>query len=707
MKKLLMLFSLTFLLNYYAVLNAQTISADLAQKVAYNFYSERYNSYSKHKSKATFSIADFNIQNIVRNEAEKPLYFIVDVAHGGFVIVSADKNAYPVLGYSFDFEFPYPITCPSVKAWMAYYEKQIDNIITDNLEADEATYIAWDELINPQEGITKDIKDVSPLLLTTWDQGSFYNEMCPVDANGAGGHVYAGCVATSMAQVMKYYNYPIQGSGSNSYNSPPYGNQSANFGSTVYRWTEMPLSVTQSNSAVAQLLYHCGVSVDMSYGADGSSASTTTAASALKNNFKYASSASYKSKYLYSTSGWNNLLKGNLDVGRPMIYSGSPSSGAGHAWNCDGYQGTDYFHMNWGWSGYYNGFFYLNALNAGGDDFSYFQGAVVDIYPAQNYPYFCTGTKNLTGIVGTFDDGSGPSNYQNNSNCSWLIEPSITVAKIKLSFDVFGTENNNDVVTVYDGDNTSAPVLGTFSGTTVPSLITSNTGKVLVTFTTNATGTASGWHASYTSTYPNYCSNLTSFTALSDTFSDGSGSNKYNPVTSCRWRIMPPGATSITLSFSEFDLNSGSDVVEIYDVSSGNVLLTSYTGSSIPPTETYNVSKLMLWFKSNTQTPAEGFKASYTSTVSGMENVMDFENLYIYPNPASDFIYLGFNNISAHNMSVVLYNLSGQTVYNETNDLHSNKNSLIIPVNNLSDGVYYLKITTEQSTLNKKIIIQR
>lgn len=706
MKRISTLLILMFIALCHVVGVAQTVTQDKACLAASKFYTERYNALSTHTAKTVFSTHDFKLQHAEKNNRGDVLYYIFDMLKGGYVIVSANENVYPVLGYAFDNEFPYPVMSPAVKGWLQYYENQINNILNDVAGADAANKSAWTELLSAEQTSPKGLKDVVPLLLTTWDQGQFFNEMCPVDANGDAGHVYAGCVATSMAQVMKYYNYPITGSGSNSYNSPPYGTQSANFGTTTYRWNEMPLAVTSSNSAVALLLYHCGVAVDMSYAADGSSASTTTAASALKSNFKYASSASYKSKYTYTTTSWNNLLKGNLDVGRPMIYSGSTQGGAGHAWNCDGYQGSDYFHMNWGWSGYYNGYFYLNALTAGSDDFSYFQGAVVDIYPGQNYPYNCSGTKTLTAIAGTFDDGSGPSNYQNNNDCSWLINPTIPVSKIKISFDLLNTESGNDVVTVYDGENTSAPVLGTYSGTTIPALITSNSGKVLVRFTTNGSGTAAGWHISYSSTYPTYCTNLTNLTSIADTFSDGSGSNNYNPVSSCRWRIMPTGATAITLTFTEFNLPNASDLVEVYDVSTGNVLLDQYTGTSIPTEYVYNTSKIMVWFKSNTQTPGAGFRASYTATVSGIDQINDIGNLNIYPSPADKFITIDMEKIQHGNVVLSLYNSAGSKVYDKNLQAADGHNTFLIPAETLANGIYFLNMTTDKSIINRKIVIQ-
>jgi len=706
MKKLLQSSIIIFVLFMYFPVFSQFVSLEKAQKVAQNFYSSKWSLADNNESKSVFALSDFSLQNAEKFNSEKASYYIFDVKNAGFIIVSAFENVNPVLGYSFKNKFTYPITSPSVKEWMKHYEDEIVYAAENNVQADNGIIEAWKECESIIPLKQNDIKEVAPLVLTTWDQGQYYNEMCPADANGTAGHVVTGCVATSMAQIMKYYNYPAQGNSSHSYYASSYGTQSANFGATTYNWNNMTYSLNQSNASVAELMYHCGVSVNMGYGADGSSASTTTAADALESYFKYSSSISYKSKYTYTTSTWNTLMVSNLDLGRPMIYSGSPQSGAGHAWVCDGYQGTNSFHMNWGWSGYYDGYYLLDALDVAGDNFNYFQGAVVSIFPASNYPSYCTGSRTLSGTAGTFEDGSGNANYQNNINCSWLIDPDMMVAKIKLSFEKFDTESGNDVVTVYDGASTAAPVLGTFSGSSIPAVITSSSNSMLIVFTSNGTTNASGFNASYTTIFPIYCSNLTNLTAITDTFSDGSGSWDYNPVTSCRWRITPQGATSITLSFSEFNLPSSSDKLEIFDLSTGTVLLDSYTGTTIPAEYTYNASKLMVWFKSNSQTPGSGWKAEYTATVSGIDNATDIKNLNIYPNPANDFISLDIENISVSQTKIKLFSGTGQKVYEADKSLNEGNNVVLIPVKNLAEGIYFLNIVTEKSVVNNRIVIQ-
>lgn len=311
-----------------------------------------------------------------------PVYYIFNVdANEGFIIVSADNNIYPILGYSFEGSY---IDQPGFEAtnftyWMENYSAQIVYARDNSLQADEFISTTWDALLEKSTS-PKSFDNVDPLLTTLWDQGTYYNELCPSASGGPGGHVWAGCVATAMGQVMKYHNHPEQGTGSHSYNAAGYGTQSANFGATTYNWTSMPNQLGSSNSAVATLLYHLGVSVDMQYSTSGSGAFSSDARDALVEYFSYSPNAQLLPKSSFPIETFENKIKNELNLNRPVYYSGSGSAG-GHAFVCDGYQGTDYFHFNWGWSGYANGYFYLNNLNPGGTQFNQGQSAMFYVYP--------------------------------------------------------------------------------------------------------------------------------------------------------------------------------------------------------------------------------------------------------------------------------------------------------------------------------------
>jgi hypothetical protein len=240
----------------------------------------------------------------------------------------------------------------------------------------------WAQWLEPNQ-VLSDGRSVNPLLGTTWNQSCFYNELCPSDPNapyGYCGHVPVGCVALAMAQVMKYWDYPVSGTGSHSYYASPYGWQSADFGNTTYEWDNMPGSLNNDNLSVATLIYHCAVSVNMQFGPNGSGAFTGDARNSLVNYFDYDAEAAFIYKSSYSDPVWESMLRDELDMGRPVIYRGQGTGG--HAWVCDGYAADNYFHMNWGWGGYANGYFYLSALNPAGNNFNSNQAAIMGIVPS-------------------------------------------------------------------------------------------------------------------------------------------------------------------------------------------------------------------------------------------------------------------------------------------------------------------------------------
>ena len=207
-------------------------------------------------------------------------------------------------------------------------------------------------------------------------------------------HTLTGCAATALAQVMNFWEWPQIGSGYHSYPTNWYGTQSANFGATYYDWNNMPNKLNSSSSstqinAVATLMYHCGVSMDMDYGFNISGIrDASQVVNAVINNFRYSTSTRAIHKSDYSEANWISTLKCQLDASKPMVYLGY-GTGGGHAFVCDGYDSRDYFHFNWGWSGDKDGFYPVtdlapgpNGYGSGTDgDFTSKQWAIVDMVP--------------------------------------------------------------------------------------------------------------------------------------------------------------------------------------------------------------------------------------------------------------------------------------------------------------------------------------
>lgn len=329
----------------------------------------------------------------LNDENEVPCLYIFNY-DGGFVVLAADDRAYPVLGYSNESCFDADNIPDGMRYFLGHFGRQIQYAVDNELVAEEEIASQW-ELLR-KEGITTRTrmnKAVSPLLATTWDQDYPYNYYAPACNNSwLGNHCYAGCVATSMSQVMKFWNWPETGVGEHSYNTSSYpGNGaalSANFGEATYNWAIMPNSLgSQANDAakaVALLMYHCGVSVDMDFSPNGSGAHTEDVAPALINYFRYGLNASVKSRDSYTKTKWEDMLVAQLDRGLPMVYAGYGNNG-GHAFNCDGYNDSRMFHFNWGWSGMGNNYFQLDALNTANGSFNDYQRAVFDIMPDYVY----------------------------------------------------------------------------------------------------------------------------------------------------------------------------------------------------------------------------------------------------------------------------------------------------------------------------------
>ena len=278
------------------------------------------------------------------------------------------------------------------RAWIQEYSNAIQYAIDNQLSATSEVAQQWRDLSEGQFNRSATAVVVGPLLQTHWDQDSPYNMQCPSGT-------VTGCVATAMAQVMKYWNYPTRGIGSHSYTHATYGQQSADFQSTNYDWSHMLNSYSGSSnstqiSAIATLMYHCGVSIDMDYGSalsGGSGASTEAVADALKSYFGYSKDVHHYSRSRYSDSDWIAMLKADLNQNRPIQYHGS-GSGGGHSFVCDGYNSSNYFHFNWGWSGDCDEYYTVNNLNPGPGGigsgsygiYNESQGAVMGIHPSTN-----------------------------------------------------------------------------------------------------------------------------------------------------------------------------------------------------------------------------------------------------------------------------------------------------------------------------------
>jgi len=394
----------------------------------------------------------------------------------GWVIVAADDAAHPIIGYSTTGSFNMNNPAPQFVKWMEMYRSEAREIAENKIEADQTIDAEWKMHLTNNYSHAEGAAGVNPLMSTKWNQAPYENALCPYD-NTYSQRTVSGCVATAMAQIMKFWNFPAQGSGNHSYNHPKYGTLSANFGGTTYNWTSMPNTLTSANSAVATLMYHCGVSVDMNYGVGSQGGSgayvisskspvTHCAEYAYKTYFGYATSLQGLERANYTASAWMALLKADLDAGRPMQYAGFGQGG--HTWVCDGYDNNDRFHMNWGWGGMYDGYFLLTSLNPGTGG----AGSGAGTYNS--------GQQVVLGIKPTTGGGGGGSTFDIRMYSTITINPN--PIKYQTSFTV-----NADVANY--GTNT-------FNGEIAAALYTS--AGSFVAFVENKTGMSMASNTHYT-----------------------------------------------------------------------------------------------------------------------------------------------------------------------------------------------------------------
>ncbi|TSA30096.1 MAG: T9SS C-terminal target domain-containing protein [Bacteroidetes bacterium] len=643
------------------------------------------------------------------------VYYALNFSDGGWVLVAAEDAVTPILAYSFEGRYERGDHPPQFAAWMEGYARQIAYSRTNNLEATEEVRAAWDRLSATDPAtlnLNTDGRDVAPLLTSTWNQGNPYNFLCPADPSGPGGHVYAGCVATAMAQVVYYYRWPETGVGQHCYNPSGYPQQCADFANTTYFWNEMVNSTGTKDTAMGLIQWHCGIAVNMMYGAGGSGAYSEDAAAALRNYFKYGPNTVLLYKENYTEEQWAAILKENLDAGRPMYYHGFGSGG--HAFNVDGYQGTNYFHFNWGWGGSYNGYYYLNNLNPGGSNFTEGQGAIVNIYPDTlnyTYPAYCSGQTTLTALKGTFEDGSCPLNYQDNASCSWLIHPQSStdsIISITISFQRFSTEQNTDLVSIYQGSSNSGTMIAQYSGNDLPPAVTIDGNIALITFTSNNTTRLPGWFASYQSESMDWCSGITTLTDPEGTISDGSFDYDYKNSTLCRWKIVPEGMGPLELSFTFFQTESSNDVLRIYDFGTETLLASYsgiYNGSDVPAPVLAPSGQMFLIFSTNNNKTEAGWEAEYITYPVGQEESPLPMKVNIFPNPADNIVYIQIPGKGPQSFSVDLFTLQGRKILSAKFASDQGGTAHGLPVSELVPGMYLIRITSDSGTVGMEKIV--
>ena len=294
--------------------------------------------------------------------ASSPAFYVFNAEDGrGFVIISGDDKMPEVVAYSNTNHFDLSDMHPGLVDMLDFYTEVLDDVRKGVVT------------LSAPRKVSSEHPGVEPLCETSWGQSEPYNNLCP--QSGSGERCVTGCVATAMAQIVYYHQWPEKGTGTPSYFHPTFGQLTSNLNEHTYDWSVMKPTHAENKAsddaskAVAQLCYDCGVAVHMDYGVDGSGASESHAASAFYQYFGYRSSTieQKERKYFDSQEEWNELLISELDAKRPVLYSGIDPMYGGHEFIIDGYDVEGNFHVNWGWHGTANdGYYSILSLDPQG-----------------------------------------------------------------------------------------------------------------------------------------------------------------------------------------------------------------------------------------------------------------------------------------------------------------------------------------------------
>ena len=633
----------------------------------------------------------------VIDDGQEPLLYIFN-AENGFVVISGDKSATPVLSFSDHQLYSESDVVPPFEMWINHYADQIQQIKKQHIV--QSQFVSqWEAILSGAPFRSGD--EVEPLMLSKWDQGEYYNYYCPRDAAGDNGRVVTGCVATALAQLIYYYRFPETGTGSYSYTDANYGVQSADYGNTTYDYNAMCDEPTCINTEISKLIYHCGVGVDMVYGPDGSGMYNHSAARVLRTYFKY----SPETEYLYRDStdlDWDSVIVNHLNRRMPMYYAGwSVPNINGHGFICDGYKTVDssyFFHFNFGWSGHMDNYYYTDALIVGGSNFNLAQELIINAYPdttqyAYPTPQPLTGSTTLTAQEATFTDGS--QTYEHcpaGINYSWNIVPDVSnLTNVTLTLHYSLAEGDTLFVT--------NPYVNTFE------MRTADTGTVSVDWgTTDLTvnlithsSASEGFRAHYSSHQAVFCSGTKIFSSVNGHIEDGSGDYNYNNLTTCKYKIVLGPYSAIHVDINSLDLEEGKDFLYFYDnlMSEANHLLT-LTGNVSGTGYTFETRRLLMVLETDETGTAGGFSLDYEGGQVGVENPIRQE-ITMYPNPAKDQLRIVH---STPIRQVDIFNAEGELLFSEIPDTEETS----LHISQFPAGIYIVRITAGEKVFTRKFV---
>ena len=339
--------TLILVLSVFGSSLASPVKAPAAMRKAQQFVAEKMDNRTAEKIRLAYTS---------RNEsaADDALFYVYNIGNDdGFVIIAGDDRTVPVLGYTDRGSFSMDNMPDNLKIWLEYYNEAIAQVVSRNIH------------VEASQSRPSDV--VKPLLSTRWDQTWPYNLLCPM--SGAT-QCPTGCVATAMAQVINYHQFPVEETTEiPEYYCSSLGKTMPALPATTFEWDKMKNtygrnSSEESKMAVAKLMQYCGQAVEMDYSASSAGAQTYDLPWRLPRYFKYPSTMHYVYHEGYSIAEWDSLILKELKNNSPVLYTAYTTAWEGHAFVCDGYDGNGLYHINWGWGGNADGYYRISVLDA-------------------------------------------------------------------------------------------------------------------------------------------------------------------------------------------------------------------------------------------------------------------------------------------------------------------------------------------------------
>lgn len=642
MKKFTLLASLLmFVMLSYA---ANVIPVEDAMKASKNFLTERVGATKANQLDLVLENTEYSADGI-------PVSYRFRVGNKGFIIVSANELANPVLAFSL--ESDYNADC-GAEIYNKMYTKSLEQLINNPSKALPIRnswdhYLASDFQPYAMKGDSNTY--VEPLVTTTWTQERFYNSECPYNPRAEykeDSRAVVGCVALTMANILFYYRYPEHGTGAVSYIPREYDHetgeliytyptQTVNYALANYDYNAMANSLKGYDNELAKLIYHCGVSTLMKYGSlanEGSGTNAENALTALQTYYYFNPLSQMQTMDEIVTTPdqlyiWVNKAKDELDAHRPIFYAGNnDTDGGGHAWIVDGYitiGNALYFHVNWGWAGNGNGYFLINEqISEGSGTWNVHNRMMINLMPdsaAIQKP--AESFTRVTSSFGTISDGAGNMKYAQNSNRRWVLACP-DAQTYRLEFSKLKVKSGDKVTVYFDGvesDNKQEftgdrlmaacndyvslgdAIHANYVGTPLPGAITVTNDSVLIVFTSTPNSeTDYGFVLDYEVTKfskSDSCKNMVyndQHMILTDKRDNVSNDEPYYLNRVCEYTLDLYWVDQLVYAFHKFDLGVG-DFVDIYNQKgsqeSTRELIAHYDIAN-PPTQVYTYDATMM-----------------------------------------------------------------------------------------------------------------